>query len=383
MTERLHATRRMEIVIAAAGVALALLGALANQQWLDGHFLPSFFMPRSWYVLIERGVRTLMIAGGLCLATVARRRLASVAARDLIRVCQIALACILALTASEVALRFVRVRPTEWLLPKEEPVRRLDPRVGWTLEPARTGRASVGGRQLDYAIDASGYRVDRADNPVDRSQPSLIFAGESVMFGEGLRWEETIPAQTATMLGVQSANIAVHGYSTDQTYLRLATELPRFRRPVAVIALFMTALFGRNLDEDRPHLGPGLEWRPAVPSSRLMALARLIVPFRRTATVDRGVRTTRETLAAIASLARARGAAPLIIVPHFGREDEPDVAIRRRVFDGADLPMLTIDIEESWRLPWDRHPNARAAHAIAAAIAGRLRPSVAALQASR
>jgi hypothetical protein len=32
-----------------------------------------------------------------------------------------------------------------------------------------------------------------------------------------------------------------------------------------------------------------------------------------------------------------------------------------------------IDIDSSWRLPWDRHPNARAAHAIAAAIVTELR----------
>ena len=43
----------------------------------------------------------------------------------------------------------------------------------------------------------------------------------------------------------------------DQIYLRLVRELPQFRRPTAVVAIFMTELFGRNLDEDRPHLGPG------------------------------------------------------------------------------------------------------------------------------
>ena len=50
------------------------------------------------------------------------------------------------------------------------------------------------------------------------------------------------------MTGIQSANLAVHGFGSDQAYLRLAIELPRFRQPVAVVSLFMTALFGRNLD---------------------------------------------------------------------------------------------------------------------------------------
>jgi hypothetical protein len=34
---------------------------------------------------------------------------------------------------------------------------------------------------------------------------------------------------------------------------------------------------------------------------------------------------------------------------------------------------LWVEIDAAWRLPWDRHPNARAAQAMAAAIAARLR----------
>jgi hypothetical protein len=121
----------------------------------------------------------------------------------------------------------------------------------------------------------------------------VLFTGESVMFGEGLTWEESIPAQVGGMLGVQSANLAVHGFGTDQAYLRLERELPRFRRPVAVVSLFMTALFGRNLDDDRPHLGPGLVWQPAEHHDRLTSLGKLLVPYRRDETVARGVAVTR------------------------------------------------------------------------------------------
>ena len=67
------------------------------------------------------------------------------------------------------------------------------------------------------------------------------------MFGEGLTWEESVPAQVGAMMGIQSANLAVHGFSSDQAYLRLETELPRFRRPVAVVSLFMTALLAGTL----------------------------------------------------------------------------------------------------------------------------------------
>ena len=90
------------------------------------------------------------------------------------------------------------------------------------------------------------------------------------------------------MMGVQSANLAVHGFGTDQAFLRLQTELPRFQHPLAVVSLFMTALFGRNLDDDRPHLGPGLTGLPAEPRAAA-SLAKLLVPYRRDETVERGV----------------------------------------------------------------------------------------------
>ncbi|HTG14008.1 MAG TPA: hypothetical protein VK747_01950 [Blastocatellia bacterium] len=35
--------------------------------------------------------------------------------------------------------------------------------------------------------------------------------------------------------------------------------------------------FGRNLDGNRPHLGPGLEWSPAERRSRLAIFAKLLI----------------------------------------------------------------------------------------------------------
>jgi hypothetical protein len=155
--------------------------------------------------------------------------------------------------------------------------------------------------------------------------------------------------------------------------MKLQMELPRFRRPVAVVSLFMTDLFGRNLDQDRPHLGPGLVWLSPEKRSRLASLAKLLVPYRTDKTVDRGVTVTRQVFRATNELARAHGATPLLVVLQFGNEDEVETALRRRVLNDAELPYLLVDIDSAWRLPWDRHPNARAAHAIANAIAAQLR----------
>ncbi len=363
----------VEISLAAIGGALVVCALAANQQWLDRHFLPSFFLPRRWYVLIEIAVRIGLAALGVSLALVLRGRIGRLAVRTPARALPVAIAALLAIGAGELVLRTVSLRPHGWIVADEEPRRRPDPRLGWTLEPNRIGQNRIGGRVVEYAIDPAGYRVRRVEEPVDPERPTILFAGESVMFGEGLAWDECIPAQVGALMGTQSADLAVHGYGSDQSYMRLQTELPRFRRPVAVVSIFMTTLFGRNLDRDRPHLGPGLVWLPAEPPSRVASLATLLVPFRSGETVDRGVATTREVLHATIDLARARGATPLIVVPQFGDEDALERSLRRRVLDEAGLPYLLVETDAAWRLSWDVHPNARAARVIAEAIAARLR----------
>ena len=44
--------------------------------------------------------------------------------------------------------------------------------------------------------------------------PSLVFAGESIMMGEGLPWAESAPAQVEAMTGLQAADLAFSGYAT-------------------------------------------------------------------------------------------------------------------------------------------------------------------------
>jgi hypothetical protein len=362
-----------EIVVACIGSAFLAGAIIANQRFLDRHFVPSFFLPRHWYVVLETFGRLVMAALGAWLVTAARSRAGRFASRAPARALHLVIAAVLALGASEFVLTRVHLRPAEWLSAEDEPRRQPDARLGWTWVPGRTGHKSIGGRVIEYAIDPAGYRVSRMDEPVDPERATVLFTGESVMFGEGLTYAESIPAQVGAMMGVQTANLAVHGYGNDQAYLRLQTELPHFRRPVAVVSLFMTALFGRNLDQDRPHLGPGLVWLPAEQRPRLSSLAKLLVPYRADATVDRGVTVTREVLRASSELARVRGATPLLVVLQFGHEEQPEQMLRRRILDNASIPYVLVEVDSSWRLPWDRHPNARAARVIATAIVNELR----------
>lgn len=362
-----------ETVVAFFGIALLTCAFIANRQFLDRHFVPSFFLPRHWYVAIQNSVRSVMAILGIWLVLVARRRAGQFAARTPAGTLRIVIAFILAMFASELALTRVHLRPAEWLSAADEPRRQPDAKLGWTWVPARAGKKVIGGRVINYAIDPAGYRVSSVDAPLDPEQPTILFTGESVMFGEGLTYEETIPARVGAMTGIQTANLAVHGYGNDQAYMRLQAELPHFRRPVGVVSLFMPALFGRNLDQDRPHLSPGLVWLQPEQHSRLSSLAKLIVPYRADKTVDRGVTVTQEVLRATSELAQSRGVTPLLVVLQFGREEQPEQTLRHRILDDAGIPYAFVEIDSSWRLPWDRHPNARAARAIATAITNELR----------
>ena len=378
LRQTLHSDSQLARVIAEGAIALigaALLASAiaANQRWLDSHFLPTFFVTRQWYVFLEDIVRVAAGMLGVSLGLLARPRVGRFVARAPASALHVLIAAAMALGASEFVLRHVQLRPSEWLWADEEPRRQADPRLGWTFVPARTGRSAIGGRVVEYAFDPAGYRVRSVGEPVDPERPTILFTGESVMFGEGLTWEESIPAQVGAMMGLQSANLAVDGFGTDQAYLRLQTELPRFRRPVAVVALFMTTLLGRNIDDDRPHLGPGLVWQPSVQHWRLVSLATRLVPYSSRAAVERGITVTREVLRATVALAAARGATPLVLDVQFGPEDSTDQWLRRRILDDGGVPYVLAEVDPAWTVPGDGHPNARAAQAIARDVVDRLR----------
>src|SRR5436190_21963093 len=375
LSDRLSARIIVEIGIAFVSVVLFVSALLANQRWLDHHFLPSFYTSRSRYVWIESIVRLSIAAVGAVLALLVRRPLGKFITYHPARALQLTLAVLLAFPATEFILRqrHRRVAMAEEYPAEVEPSRQLNSRLGWVFVPSRTGHQRVENRTVEYAIDSAGYRVRSVDEPVDPDRPTIVFTGESMMVGERLTWDESIPAQTGAILGLQSANVAVSGFANDQAYLRFQAELSHFRQPVAVVTLFAPLLFDRNLNDDRPHLGSGLVWLPALHRWRLATIFKFLAPYRSDEAIERGVFVTREVLRSTIDLARARGAVPIIVVPQFIPEEPEEREIRRRVLDEASLPYVWVELDASWRVANDGHPNARAAHAIAVAIANQLR----------
>ena len=372
----------VETLFAILGIGLILGTLAANQPWFDRHFLPLLFISHRLYVLGETLARVAVAAFGAALALIARPAIGRYVARVSMRalagdMARISLAIVLALGASELVLRITFPGAKSEPTLGEVPLRQLDGLLGWTLVPGRTASATVGGRRIEYAIDRAGYRVRSTDHPVDPERPAILFTGESIMVGFGMNWQESVPAQVEALLGMQSANLAVSGFANDQAYLRLSAELPHFRRPVAVVSLFMPGLFDRNLDDDRPYLGPELQWFAPVHRWRLGALAKFLVPYRSDEAIERGIVATRAVLRATANLAQARGAVALILVPQFGQETVAEQMLRRRILDETGLQYVRVELDPGWHIPGDSHPDARATAAMAMAVANRLKQMMA------
>lgn len=363
-------------------VAAGLLGLAVglDRAWLERHILPEFFQPRDEQLAILNGVRAGLVVAALVLLWPVRpwlvrwagKRTSGQMATDVLPTL---LAVVLALAAAEGLLRVLPWYAVHELPAQREPQRRRDPVLGWTYLPDRAATDRMGGRTIAYAFDAAGHRVPRRGDAVDYAQPSVLFLGESIVAGHGLDWEETIPARVGSRLGLQPAVLAVGGYATDQMYLRFRQEWPRYREPRAVVILFMPRLLHRNLDRDRPHLTPGLAWRPASDAPRLRQLWERLVPYRTDREVDDAVRMTHAALAAMVADARARGAEPLILVPQLDQETPEEAAIRRRVL--ANLPFVHVDVDPAYHLPNNRHPDARGAARLADAVAADLEPRLA------
>jgi len=365
-------------VVTITGILLLAVALAANQSWWDRHFLPLYFYPRERVLLSESLVRLVGVVAGLVLIalgrTVVRHLTHRMSGKEIVAaLLRILFAAGLALAVIEVIEGRTFTYAAAERQPGEEPVRQPDQRLGWVFAPRHEGSTIVGGRRISYSTDPFGYRIANRGAPVDLDLPSLVFTGESIISGYGLNWNETIPAQAGAALTTQSANIAVFGYANDQAFLRLESELPRFRRPIAVISLFTPSLLARNLGDDRPHLGPGLTWMPAVHRLWLSALFRFLVPYRSEAVIERGIATTRAELVATAALASRHGAVSLVVDPQFGGETAMERTLRRRILEEPGIQYVRVKLDPSWRLQGDLHPDPRAARAIAMAIATRLR----------
>jgi len=124
-----------------------------------------------------------------------------------------------------------------------------DPKLGWRLRPG----ISVASRKVDsYDVtitsNADGIRSQK-DYPHVRPENRfrIGFFGDSLTFGEGVNDNETYSAMIEnSLVGVDALNFAVHGYGTDQMYLRYVEDGTKFELDVVVLAFASFHMFRNN-----------------------------------------------------------------------------------------------------------------------------------------
>jgi hypothetical protein len=242
-------------------------------------------------------------------------------------------------------------------------------------------RKTHAGRAVQYVIDADGDRIGSETDLPDPSRPTILFAGESVTYGLGVRWEETYPALVGRALGVQTVTAAVHGYGDDQIYLSMLDHLGRLERPVAVVTLALADLLERDVAAWRDRLVVGEDGSLVVAraqpellrESPLVALVERVKPWED----DASLRVARALFVATDRAAKARGARAVFLLTNFHEACLPDAsgrpAIEGRLFDGLPVEHVRVDLDPAWIVKSAGHPDARAHARLAEGVVAALR----------
>ena len=177
--------------------------SFTNQRWFDHHILPSFYLMRAGTCSSSRRPR-LDVRSPAPAARVARPRIGRVPDRIPAASFAPSVAAVLAIVAGA---------PRAQLDASVERVAALRHRAAASAGSAtrldvraRSRESAQDGRRTDDHVHVRrpGYSRAKRRRASRPGRPTILFVGESVMFGEGLNWEETIPAQVGALMDVQT-----------------------------------------------------------------------------------------------------------------------------------------------------------------------------------
>jgi len=231
----------VNVISLSLGAALLTWAIRADADWFDRHVLPTY-CPRAPSTLVfETCARWSAAFAAALVVLFVRPKLGRWAARRerprlWYAAARLAGAVSLALVVCDVVLRF-RQRPRRLEDDEGLPPMRVDETGNYVPIPSRVKDFAVQGRSVRYELDAEGNRAASVRNASDPRAATLLFTGESITLGWGVAYEESYPALVGRDLGVQSVNLAVTGFSSDQAFLRLREALPRFALPVALVTI--------------------------------------------------------------------------------------------------------------------------------------------------
>ncbi len=381
---RLGAATGAALPLAAAGAGAAAFALELDDASFVRHYLvPISFAEPNVAPWVLRALAALAAALLLLGAAAVFRWALGQSGRDVAGAAlRIGLALVLALAVSEAIAR--RWRREFYAVRFGNDFGGPHPRYGWEPRPSSETKRSLRLRpNVVYRFDADGNRAASLARP-DYQAPTVLLGGESIALSYSLPWEEGIAARLQRKLGVQVVNMAVSAYAADQTALRIEDALPRYLRPLAVVAFFPTLSLTRDLCDFRPRLAlrddGALELVPAAGGllSRLVLREELVnyFPWMGEVRLRESLRLAAAIELDLARKVRARGAAPLFVVPSFGPrralDEHREAFVVREVFAAQGLPYLVADWDQ--RIPFDGHPDAGGAEQIAEAIAAALRP---------
>ncbi len=394
---------RPAFVIAAALAVLAVAtfppvsGALISLDWQMGDLRPTLY-----------GLDAiLLVAAAVIVALRTRvnaRFHAAFPTRKLVvfKAISISMSVVIALVLAEVLFRIISFPFNEAQTPSEHALAQFDGELGWSYLPGRSvvQEFGEGGLEVPMHFDAHGVRVGSLATRHDPDAPSVILVGGSFTFGHGLAWEETFAGRLEARAGSpQVVNLGVQGYATDQSLLRLKRHLARFSDVRAVIYTFIPRHIYRNEYADRRLLQREsriIGTKPLFAVDDAGALRQLARPIRReelgaysrvvasirVALCQRGplpsLALTHALVAEMRVAVEARGAA--LVVNEWDQWQEARQWSRdgRSLFEGTGLAVVRPDVDappgwETWMIPGDGHPDARAHARVAELLAEELR----------
>ena len=349
-----------EAVAVVVGVMLVAWAVRANDAWLERHMTPMYCLTEPAELGRLRVARWVAAASGAVVLLFVRPRFG----RWLARTCvgrpigsvvagalRILIPVVLAVIAADLVLRFRRSRAV-WTPPGPVP---------------------------HVSVDRHGFRVRGPDDAPDLTARTVLFSGESVVYGWGLEDHQTIPALVAAHTGVATVNLGVTGASNDEAYYHVRRWLPEFSRPAAVVTFVVYNWLQRNVGLHRQRLvltGSGA-LEIAAPAPKFFWTSPLWETLRAVYHTEDAVELTRAILREEADYIQSRGAYPLFVLTQIGPRcaargaEGPPIA--RRLVEGQSFASIALDLEPGMMLPEDQHPNARGAEHYAAAIERALR----------
>jgi len=162
-------------------------------------------------------------------------------------------ACLVALLLAEAFMRVAAhkvLHGGEWAAAGQI-FRKIDPPVGFSLEPDSTQLLVTGGAYTSRAtINSAGMRdVEHALEAAPGVKRILVL-GDSFMFGQGVAMEETMARRIADLMpGVEVINTGTPGYDLGQYYLLYEDRAYEYGADLVLLGFFINDLArARELD---------------------------------------------------------------------------------------------------------------------------------------